>query len=343
LLTTPRERVGASDGPRVSIVLPVFNSAKELPAALSELDKQSFNDREIIIVDDGSSDRTWEIAESLSNNRGDVILLRTEHLGPSHARNAGLEKARGDIVFFSESDCEYDPAYLQRAVDALDSNRQAAGVCLTGAPLITRATMATNCLDIENKVQHRLLDQGKIEPFYAWVFRRNALQRVGGFDEKLFQGEDRDLFQRLKSNKYTIAWVPGVNWRHIRGQTTSELAQKWFYRGRTRVLFLLKHRRAIDLAKSMVPFWASIFGLVVLPFYPLIGAIMLLLVAAAFLGRTLRVISVSWPLVQRKRTYIGYPLFILVRNFTTAMGYSRALVTIVSLKLQRKEIAWDMV
>jgi glycosyltransferase involved in cell wall biosynthesis len=343
LLTAPKERAGERGTPRVSIVLPVFNSAKELPAALSELEKQSFDDREIIIVDDGSSDGTWDVAESLSRGRDYIILLRTEHLGPSHARNAGMQRARGEIVFFSESDCTYDPTYLQKAVDALDSKKGAAGVCLTGAPLITRATMATNCLDIENKVQHRLLDQGKIEPFYAWVFRRDVLQKLGGYDERLFQGEDRDLFQRLKDNKYDIAWVPGVNWRHIRGQTTPELAIKWISRGRTRVLYLLKHRRVLDLAKSLVTFWATVFGFVILPFSPLIGAIVLVLVAAAFLGRTLRVMSVSWPLVQRKRSYVGYPLFIMIRNFTTAMGYSLAMIVIAIRKLQGKEIAWNTI
>jgi len=329
--------------PRVSVILPVYNSERELHAALSELEKQSFNDREIIIVDDGSSDGTWASAESLSSGRKDIVLLKTDHRGPSHARNAGLQRARGDIVFFSESDCVYDPMYLQRAVDALDSHEDAAGVCLTGAPLITRSTLATSCLDIENKVQHRLLDQGKMEPFYAWVYRRDVLGKLGGFDEKLFQGEDRDLFQRLKNSRYTIAWVPGVNWRHIRNQTTTELSRKWFARGRTRVLYLIKHRRSFDLVKSLLPFWATVFGLVVLPFFPLVGAVILVLVAAAFLGRTLRVMSISWPLVQRKRSYIGYPLFIIIRNFATAMGYSIALVAIAARKAQGKEVAWDTI
>src|SRR5271154_3919520 len=97
--------------PRVSIVLPVYNSAKELPAALSELDKQSFRDREIVIVDDGSTDQTWNIATELSAGREDVVLIKTDHSGASHARNAGVERARGEIIFFSESDCVYDEAY----------------------------------------------------------------------------------------------------------------------------------------------------------------------------------------------------------------------------------------
>jgi len=327
--------------PRVSVILPVYNSAKELPVALSEIEKQTFRDREIIVVDDGSSDETWEAVRALSAGHSDIVLLRTEHFGPAHARNAGLKQAHGDIIFFSESDCVYDPLYVQRAVDCLDSQPGAAAVCLTGAPLITRVTLATTCIDIENKVQHRLLDQGKIEPFYAWVFRRVVLERLGGFDDKLFQGEDRDLFRRLKNEGYTVAWVPGVNWRHVRNQTTYELALKWFGRGRTRLLYLIKHRRTIEVTKSILPFWATIVGLLVFPWSPLLGGAILILVAAAILVRVLRIMTISWPLVQRKRSFVGYPLFVLVRNFSTAMGYSLAMITIVVMRLQGKEVTWS--
>jgi len=325
------------------VVLPVYNSAKVLPAALAELDRQSFKDREIIVVDDGSTDETWGTAQALSAGRDDVVLVRTEHLGPAHARNAGLERSRGDIVFFSESDCVYDAMYLQRAVDRLDSQKDAAAVCLTGAPLITRVTMATNCIDIENKVQHRLLGEGKIQPFYAWVYRREVLLKLGGFDDRLFQGEDRDLFRRLKNADYVVAWVPGVNWRHERNQTTPELAKKWIGRGRTRLLYLMKHRRLFEILKTMVPFWATVIGLVLLPFFPLVGAMLLILVAAAFVASTVRIMKISWPLVQRKRTYAGYPLFILIRSFSTAIGYSLAFVMVLVRKMQRRELAWSSV
>jgi glycosyltransferase involved in cell wall biosynthesis len=333
--------VGGRAAPRVSIVLPLYNSSEELPAALSELNKQSFVDREIILVDDGSTDGTWESAKALTSGHDDIITVRTEHRGPAHARNAGLQKSRGDIVFFSESDCVYDPAYLRRAVDCLDSQPGAAAVCLTGAPLITRSTLATRCLDIENRAQHRLLEQGKMQPFYAWVFRRSVLLSLGGFDDRLFQGEDRDLFGRLKNANYSVAWVPGVHWRHIRDQTTSELAAKWFSRGRTRLLYIMKHRRLLDLAKSIIPFWATVLGVVLLLWSPLIGGGILLLVAALFIARTLQMMSVTWPVVQKKRDFLGYPLFILVRNFATAMGYSLALVTIFKRRTQGKEIDWE--
>ena len=342
----PQQRSGTGSGvsaPRVSIVLPVYNSERELPSVLAELERQSYLDREIVIVDDGSTDGTWALATRLSTDRSDVVLVRTEHKGASHARNAGVERARGEIIFFAESDCVYDEAYLQKAVASLDSDPEAGAVCLTGAPLITRPTLATHSIDIENKMQHALLNKGKIRPFYAWVYRRDALLKLGGFDERLFQGEDKDLFSRLKKAKYGVAWVPGVNWRHVRDQTTSELARKWFTRGRSRLLYSLKNRRMFDIVKTLAPFWATVLGLVLLVFSPLVGGLILLLVALIFVVHSLRVMRVSWPLVQRKRDFLGYPIFVLTRNFSMAMGYSVALPTILVRMAEGKKISWDTV
>ena len=327
--------------PRVSIVLPLYNSSEEIESTFSELDRQLYRDREIVLVDDGSSDSTLERARSLSSGRGDIRVVGTEHRGPAHARNEGLSHSRGEIVFFTESDCVYDPTYLQKAVEALDSHPDAAAVCLTGAPLITRPTLATSCIDIENKVQHRLLQQGKIEPFYAWVFRREVLLKLGGYDDKLFQGEDRDLFRRLKAANYSVAWVPGVNWRHIRNQTLPQMAPKWYSRGKTRLLYVLKHRRGADMAKSVLPLWATVLGAISLFLSPLLGAVVLGLVAALFIGRTVEVMSISWSSVTTKRSFLGYPLFILVRNFSIGLGYSVALVAVMKRKALGQTVSWE--
>ena len=330
-----------NDIPKVSIVLPLYNSAGEVAGVLAELDRQSYQDREIILVDDGSTDGTREVARELSTGRKDVTIVETNHGGASHARNAGVEKARGQIVFFAESDCVYDESYLQRAVERLDSEPEAGAVCLTGAPLITRSTLATECIDIENKVQHRLLNQGKIKPFYAWVYRREVLMKLGGFDEKLFQGEDKDLFDRLESAHYAVAWVPGVNWRHRRDQTTPELAKKWFTRGRTRILYSIKHRRMLDILKTMGPFWVAVLGVILLIRSPLLGGLVILFVVLLFVASTLKVMRIAWPLVERKRNFLGYPVFVMTRNFSMAMGYSVALVMILVRKIEGREIAWN--
>ncbi len=151
MIPQQRELKEPNGTPKVSIVLPLYNSAGEVAEVLAELDRQSYHDREIILVDDGSTDGT-QVATDLSSGRKDVTVVETNHGGASHARNVGVERARGEIVFFAESDCVYDESYLQKAVERLDSEPEAGAVCLTGAPLITRSTLATRV--------HRHREQG---------------------------------------------------------------------------------------------------------------------------------------------------------------------------------------
>lgn len=335
---------GAGASPRVSIVLPAYNSADDLAETLDQLERQSYREREIIVVDDGSTDKTAEIAAAFASIRPDVSLVRTAHLGASHARNSGFKAARGDVIFFSETDCVYDPAYVEKAVAALESQSGAGAVCLTGAPLITRSTLGTQCIDIENKVQHALLAQGKIKPFYAWVYRRDVLEKLGGFDERLFQGEDRDLFRRLQGAGYQVAWVPGINWRHKRDQTLSYLAKRWFTRGRTRLLYTLKHRLWPDVLKTMAPFWLFVAALVIASAVSLAyGLFLALLVPAMITVYSLRNVRISWPYIAKKRIYLGYPLFVTVRNFSMAIGYSYGFAAILVRKAQGRQISWQNV
>ncbi len=135
--------------------------------------------------------------------------------------------------------------------------------------------------------------------------------------------------------------MPGVNWRHRSDQTTPELAKKWFTRGRTRILYSIKHRRMLDILKTMGPFWVAVLGVILLIRSPLLGGLVILFVVLLFVASTLKVMRIAWPLVERKRNFLGYPVFVMTRNFSMAMGYSVALVMILVRKIEGREIAWN--
>jgi len=295
-------------------------------------------------VDDGSTDQTWSVAQSAERAGHQVRAIRTEHGGASHARNAGTNACRGDVVFFAESDCVYDPQYLERAISALSAHPSAGAVCLTGAPLMLKSTLATECIDIENKAQHKLLSEGKIKPFYAWVYRRDVLLKLGGFDERLFQAEDKDLFKRLKASGFEVLWVPGIHWRQKRDQTLFQLTRKWFERGRSRLLYSLKHRMLTELAKNMVPVACVASAVVVLAAVsPLAGLVLLAGILGVFVAFSLKTVRITWSLVSRKRFFIGYPIFLLARNLSTGLGYWTGAFSIAVRKIQGREINWSTV
>jgi glycosyltransferase involved in cell wall biosynthesis len=327
----------------VSVVLPVYNGGDEVCSAISEMERQTFKEFELLVVDDGSTDDTAAVATKCGNAVKDFRVIRTSHGGPSHARNVGLADARGRIVFFGELDCVYESTYLQTAVERLANDPEASAVSLTGAPLVTKSTLATECLDIENKAQHKLLSEGKIKPFYAWVFRKDALQKVGGFDERLFQAEDKDLFRKIEAAGYKVALVPGIHWWHRRNQTTWDLAKKWFSRGRSRLLFALKHRMAGDLARRLAPVWLFIAGLLIAIVSPILGFSLSILILAGIVVYSLRTIAVTWHLVSKKRFYLGYPAFVIARNFSMGIGYTVGLAAMLVRKVQGKPITWETV
>ena len=96
------------DNSTVSIVVPVYNSAKTLPACLESLSAIDYSNYEIIIVDDGSTDNTQEMCESYPS----IKYVKLTNGGPSRARNKGIELASGEFVAFTDGDCIVNPNWL---------------------------------------------------------------------------------------------------------------------------------------------------------------------------------------------------------------------------------------
>ncbi|MDG7002051.1 MAG: hypothetical protein JRN15_23365, partial [Nitrososphaerota archaeon] len=199
-------------------------------------------------------------------------------------------------------------------------------------------------VNLENVLQHTLLNSGKIKPFYAWVYRKIVLEQVNGFDETLFQAEDKDLFRRVKQAGFKVAWVPGIHWRHKRSETLIELAGKWFARARMRFLYSLKHRLIFDIGKSIFPVWLLVLGLILIGFIPVFGGALILLVALAILYyQSSRTMSKTWSSIEQKRIFLYYPVFLMVRNFSSGLGYTYGLFRYIGLRMVGREITYQSV
>lgn len=107
--------IGA-DAPRVSILIPTYNRAALLREALDSVFSQSYRDFEVIVVDDGSDDDTRDVVAEYAG----VEYVYTDHGGPARARNAGMQRARGEYLCYLDSDDLYYPHKLALQVDWLD-------------------------------------------------------------------------------------------------------------------------------------------------------------------------------------------------------------------------------
>src|SRR5947209_8661253 len=103
--------------PRLSVVIPAYNSARTIRAAVASTLNQTRPVLEVIVVDDGSTDATAEVVTGIADPR--VRLVSRPNGGPSAARNAGIAVARGEWVGFLDSDDLWLPSYAQRAAAAL--------------------------------------------------------------------------------------------------------------------------------------------------------------------------------------------------------------------------------
>jgi glycosyltransferase involved in cell wall biosynthesis/SAM-dependent methyltransferase len=182
-------------GLTVSVVIPCFNQAGFLAEAIESALGQTPAPLDVILVDDGSTDNTSEVAARYSG----VRVTRTAHLGLPAARNTGLAEARGDCIVFLDADDRLAPRALEIGLSYLSSRPDCAYVSghhrlidIEGAVLQEwpRPSIARD--------RYALLLQGNyISMGAAVLYRRDALDLAGGFDPALRASEDYDLYLRL--------------------------------------------------------------------------------------------------------------------------------------------------
>lgn len=116
---TPDVAPGSASEPTVSIILPCFNRSRFLSQAIGSIQAQSYRSWDLVIVDDGSTDDTAEVVESLVGRLGPrATFVRQPNAGPYGARNTGIDLAKGDYIAFFDSDDVWEPDYLSACMTA---------------------------------------------------------------------------------------------------------------------------------------------------------------------------------------------------------------------------------
>jgi glycosyltransferase involved in cell wall biosynthesis len=184
--------------PAVSIIIPHFNRADLLHETLRSLQSQTRSDWEAIVVDDGSAPEEWLRAQAFADSRVQFLRRIDGLKGPSRCRNFGLAKAIAPYVMFVDSDDIVAPWCLEQRIPELEMRPDSA-FCVFDVMLFqkTPGDMATlwNRLEGENDLERFL----KSDP--PWhtsspLWRRAAIEQIGGFDEEIMYGDDADLHMR---------------------------------------------------------------------------------------------------------------------------------------------------
>lgn len=180
--------------PLVSIVMPCFNALAFLDGSVGSILAQTFENWELIAVDDGSSDGTLAWLQAVGDPR--VHAVHQDNGGVSSARNKGIERARGRFIAFLDADDRWDARFLQRMTQALDSRPDAVlaycGWQNVGRPGPAGAPYVPP--DIECTAKRETLFAGCQWPIHAALVQREAVVAAGGFDTSLQNAEDYALW-----------------------------------------------------------------------------------------------------------------------------------------------------
>lgn len=229
-----------------SVIVPAYNAESTLPALLDSLSNQSHKDFEVIVVDDFSGDRTCQIARSY---RCELITLSKNH-GPAYCRNAGVKRARGEILVFTDSDCCVDRNWLATIYEHYSQNDIET---IMGRIVLTPSSVLGNSISALGFPAGGSLGFDRIWKVDQNGFtnslstcncavKKTIFRAVGGFDVSFpFPGGEDSLFAyELRKLNYRIKYCPDVLVYHRSRDSFLDFVKWQFKRGVSSYIFSTK-------------------------------------------------------------------------------------------------------
>lgn len=220
--------------PKVSIIVPIYNVAKYLPACLDSILSQTYSNLEIILVDDGSTDNSGQIADNYATKDSRIKVVHQKNRGQSAARNCGLVMATGDFISFIDADDEIKSNFVKKLIGLYNSDVSLA-VCgheyrrlynnsssnLYQSHLKPRRPTESH----KSYILKLLAKDGRLYSCNNKLFRANIIHSHHlTFDEKLNFAEDtKFVLNYLSYAQGEIAYTPSPLYIYNSGTTTSTM------------------------------------------------------------------------------------------------------------------------
>lgn len=195
--------------PCISIVVPTYNRVDSLRRSIDSVLNQSFDDFELIIVDDGSSDKTLDLIKSYDDDR--IIPVQHEkNRGANAARNTGVNIAKGEYISFLDSDDVFHENHLKRVLATLkDCSNQCIGAFTGFVKIADGGIVDVSHADDDEVTREFVVDGNSIGSLSCVTFHSSVFQSVGLFDVELESAQDIDFYLRVLE-EYSMVGVDDV-------------------------------------------------------------------------------------------------------------------------------------
>jgi glycosyltransferase involved in cell wall biosynthesis len=193
--------------PTISVVIPAYNAERTILDTVASVQQQTFSDFEIIVINDGSTDRTLELVQGIQDER--VKIFSYENGGLPVARNRGISRAKGEFIAFIDADDMWTSDKLELQLVLLQQHPEA-GVAYSWSRFMNKQGELSYVVDdryIEGNVYEKLLLNNFLNNGSSLLVRREAIESAGEFDPTLKSCEDWDFYLRLAA-KWSFVLVP---------------------------------------------------------------------------------------------------------------------------------------
>lgn len=249
----------------MSVVIPARDDAESLPAAVASILHQELEQRlEIVIAVGPSKDDTAAVATSLAATYDAVSIVPNPGGGTAAGLNAAIAASAGATVARVDSHAELRTGYLQRAIEILRTTGadNVGGIQrAVGTTPFQRAVAAamSSRFGTGDATFHYGGDPGPTDTVYLGVFRRSALERVGGFDESLVRNQDYELNIRIRQTGGVVYFHPDLEVTYRPRTTLRGLARQYFEYGRWKRHVIRQHPGSTRLRQLVPP--VTVLGL----------------------------------------------------------------------------------
>lgn len=200
--------------PLISVVIPVYNGEKTIQETIRSVLSQTFPDFELIVINDGSQDKTLEVVSTIRDPR--LKIFSYPNAGVAASRNRGFLHSSGQFIAFLDADDLWTPDKLEAQLKALQED-PGAGVAYSWSNFISESNQVLQAgrrLTWSGNVHSKILVINFLEHGSNPLIRREALETVGGFEESLPPADDWDMWIRLAAKyPFVVVTAPQILYR----------------------------------------------------------------------------------------------------------------------------------